>query len=295
MPECDWLARIKFGCQLPQEGRDFEKIVRVAEICERLGYDSIWAYDHLAPYWTRRGQVFECWALLAAVSQRTRKIKLGSLVTNVNLRNPALLAKITSSLDNLCGGRLILGLGTGDRMSRDELLSYGYSYAGVEERVERLREAVLILKAMWTKDRTTFQGRYHSVLNAVNYPKPVQNPHPPLWIGGSHLKLLDIVAETADGWNYWGLKREMLARRSKYLSDKCGTIGRGPEEITKSWAGKLPKTSESHGSRRQRVESIRERIRSQTDDQTKYFIASLSPRATASTYEEFAEAVKGLD
>jgi alkanesulfonate monooxygenase SsuD/methylene tetrahydromethanopterin reductase-like flavin-dependent oxidoreductase (luciferase family) len=295
MSERDWLTRIKFGCQLPQEGGDFEKIVRVAEICERLGYDSIWAYDHLAPYWTRRGQAFECWTLLAAVAQRTKNIKLGSLVTNVNLRNPALLAKITSSLDNLCDGRLILGLGTGDRMSREELLSYGYSYARVEERVERLREAVLILKAMWTKDQATFQGRYHSVLNAVNYPKPIQKPHPPLWIGGSHLKLLDIIAEMADGWNYWGLKKEVLAQRSKYLSDKCGTIGRQAEEITKSWVGKLPKTIGSRGSRRQRVESMREQIRSQTDDQTKYFIASLDSRAAASNYKEFAEAVKGLD
>jgi alkanesulfonate monooxygenase SsuD/methylene tetrahydromethanopterin reductase-like flavin-dependent oxidoreductase (luciferase family) len=289
------LTRTKFGCQLPQEESDFEKLAKLAEDCERLGYDSIWAYDHLAPYWTRRGQAFECWTLLAAIAQRTKKIKLGSLVTNVNLRNPALLAKITSSLDKMSDGRLILGLGTGDRMSRDELLSYGYSFASVDERVERLREVVLILKAMWTEDQTTFEGRYHRVFNATNYPKPMQKPHPPIWIGGKHPKILDVVAEMADGWNYWGLGREMLAQCSRYLSDKCATIGRQPRQITKSWAGTLTRAAEPNRDSNQLVENIREQLRSQTDDQTKYFIASLGSRADTSTYEAFAEAVRSLD
>jgi alkanesulfonate monooxygenase SsuD/methylene tetrahydromethanopterin reductase-like flavin-dependent oxidoreductase (luciferase family) len=195
-----------FGCQLPQETGDFEKLAKIAGECERLGYDSVWAYDHLAPYWNQRGQAFECWTLLAAIAQRTEEIKLGSLVTNVNLRNPALLAKITSSVDNLSKGRLIVGLGTGDSMSRNELLPYGYSFAGIDERVERLKETVLILKAMWTQDQTHFDGKYSRLSNAVNYPKPVQTPHPPIWIGGKHPKILDVVAEMADGWNYGDLR-----------------------------------------------------------------------------------------
>ena len=289
------MTKNRFGCQLPQEESNFDKVAKVAENCERLGYDSIWAYDHLAPYWTRRGQAYECLTLLAAIAQRTKKIKLGSLVTNVNLRNPALLAKITSSLDNLSDGRLILGLGTGDRMSCNELLSYGYSFATMDERVERLRETVLILKAMWTKDQATFEGRYHRVLNAVNYPKPIQKPHPPLWIGGKHPKILDVVAEMADGWNYWGITRETLAKRSSYLSDKCATIGRQPKQITKSWTGTLTHLIKPNRDRGQLVENIRKQIRSQTDTQTKYFIASLGSRADTSIYEAFAEAVKSLD
>ena len=195
----------------PQETSDFEKLTKIAADCERLGYDSIWAYDHLAPYWTRRHQVYECWTLLAAIAQRTSEIKLGSLVTNVNFRNPALLAKITSSLDNVSNGRLILGLGTGDSKSRNEFLAYGYIFGDTDERVERLRETVLILKAMWTNDQASFEGKYNRILNAVNYPKPLQKPHPPIWIGGKHRKILDIVAEMADGWNYWGLGRKLLA------------------------------------------------------------------------------------
>lgn len=287
--------RIKFGCQLPQETSDFEKLAKIAEECERLGYDSIWAYDHLAPYWTRRGQAFECWTLLAAIAQRTKEIKLGSLVTNVNLRNPALLAKITSTLDNVSKGRLILGLGTGDSMSRNELLSYGYSFATIDERLERLREIVLILKAMWTKDQASFDGKYNRLSNAINYPKPIQTPHPPIWIGEKHLKILDIVAEMADGWNYWGLERKVLAQRSKYLSDKCIKIGRHPEQITKSWAGLLSHELEPGVNRNKVVENIRGQLRSQTDVETRYFIASLGSRADSSSYEAFAEAVRSLE
>jgi alkanesulfonate monooxygenase SsuD/methylene tetrahydromethanopterin reductase-like flavin-dependent oxidoreductase (luciferase family) len=288
------LTTIKFGCQLPQETDDFEKLSKIAEICERSGYDSIWAYDHLAPYWTRQGQAFECWALLAALSQRTKKIKLGSLVTNVNLRSPSLLAKITSTFDNLSKGRLILGLGTGDRMSRRELLSYGYKFANTDERLERLKETVLILKAMWTQDKASFDGRFSKLSEAINYPKPMQTPHPPIWIGGKHPKILTIVAEMADGWNYWGLERQMLERCSRRLSIECDRFGRDPTHITKSWAGPLSNLFKPGRRRKQIEEDIRRLLQSQTTDETNYFIASLGSRAVSADYEIFAEAVRTL-
>jgi alkanesulfonate monooxygenase SsuD/methylene tetrahydromethanopterin reductase-like flavin-dependent oxidoreductase (luciferase family) len=284
-----------FGCQLPQGTNDFESLAGIAERCESLGYDSVWAYDHLAPYWTRRGQSYECWTLLGAIAQRTTKIKLGSLVTNVNLRNPALLAKITSTFDNISKGRLILGLGTGDRMSRTELLSYGYPFSSTDERVERLKETILILKSMWTKDRATFEGRYNKLSNAVNYPKPIQTPHPPIWIGGQHVKILDIVAEMADGWNYWGLDKEILERRTKYLSRRCMKIGRPPSEIIKSWAGTLSQVLRRSGSRAELRESIREQLMKQTDRETRYFIGSFGARTGALAYGAFAEAVRSLE
>jgi alkanesulfonate monooxygenase SsuD/methylene tetrahydromethanopterin reductase-like flavin-dependent oxidoreductase (luciferase family) len=289
------LSRVRFGCQLPQEAGDFESLAGIAVRCESLGYDSVWAYDHLAPYWTRRGQSYECWTLLGAIAQRTTKIKLGSLVTNVNLRNPALLAKITSTFDNISKGRLILGLGTGDRMSRTELLSYGYSFSNMNERVERLKETILILKSMWTQDRATFEGRYNKLSNAVNYPKPIQTPHPPIWIGGKHVKILDIVAEMADGWNYWGLDREKLEVRTNYLHSKCAKIGRQPSEIIKSWSGTLSQVLKRGGSRTKMTQSIRELVMKQTDPNTRYFIGSFGARADALAYETFAEAVRSLE
>lgn len=289
------MTGIKLGCQLPQETDDFEKLAKIAEGCERLGYDSVWAYDHLSPYWTRRGQAFECWTLLAAVAQRTKKIKLGSLVTNVNLRSPALLAKITSTLDNLSNGRLILGLGTGDRMSRNELLSYGYRFANIDERLERLKETILILKAMWTQDRASFEGKYNKLSGAINYPKPKQTPHPPIWVGGKHPKILEIIAEMADGWNYWGLERQMLEQCSRYLTSECARIGRNPAQITKSWTGPLSNLFKPGRRRNQIVEDVRRQLQSQTNDETRYFIASFGSRAVTTDYEAFAEAVRSLE
>ena len=269
-------------------------MAEIAQECERLGYDSVWAYDHLAPYWTERGEAFECWTLLSAIAQRTKTIKLGSLVTNVNLRSPALLAKMTSTLDNISKGRLILGLGTGDRMSREELLSYGYRFAGMDERVERLKETVIILKRLWTEDRTSFDGRYNKLSNAVNYPKPIQTPHPPIWIGGKHPKILDIVAEMADGWNYWGISKEVLAQRSRYLQEKCIQTGRDPNQITKSWTGPLSRVTRASGNLTKVVDDITAHLQSQIDNDTRYFIANLGPRAPLSMCEAFANAARSL-
>ena len=154
---------IRIGCQLPQDISDFQKLTEIAQECERLGYDSVWAYDHLSPFWMKQAQALECWTLLSAIAQRTSKIKVGTLVTNVNLRNPALLAKMSSTLDKISGGRLILGLGTGDKFSREELQSYGYQFPSLNERIGRLRETILILKSMWTQPEASFKGTYYSL------------------------------------------------------------------------------------------------------------------------------------
>lgn len=289
------MTDMKFGCILPQETDDFERLIEVACDCERIGYDSVWAYDHLSPFWVRSGKILECWTVLSAVAEHTKKIKVGSLVTNVNLRNPALLAKMTSTVDVISGGRLILGLGTGDELSREELLSHGYNFSGLDERVERLRETILILKAMWTMDEASFDGKYHRISRALNFAKPVQRPHPPIWIGGKHLGILDIVAEMADGWNYWGLSKEELVRRRKYLSERCTEIGRRPEDIVESWSGTLSYSFRRAENHFKMVRNIMKELRNQTDTETKYFIVYFGPRADTESYQVFAEAVKNLE
>ena len=289
------LAHVKFGCQLPLEAGDFEQVIEVAKQCEELGYDSVWAYDHLSPFWTRSGRVLECWTVLAAVAARTSRIRIGSLVTNVNVRSPSLLAKMSSTIDNISGGRLIVGLGTGDRLSRDELLSYGYNFASTDERVERLKESILILKAMWTEEEPRFEGKYYRISKAINSPKPRQKPHPPIWIGGKHFKILDLVAEMAEGWNYWNVSKEELAHRSNYLSKKCAEIGRNSNHIVKSWSGTVSHLFRDVRNRDKKTESIVAELRSQSDDETEYFIAHLGPRAEAETYRLFADAVGRLE
>ncbi len=286
---------MRFGCLLPLELDDFERLALIAKNCERLGYDSLWAYDHLSPFWTRSGRALECWAVLTALAERTDTIKIGSLVTNVNLRNPALLAKMTSTVDVISGGRLVLGLGTGDRLSRSELTSFGYKFPTLEERVARLKETILILRAMWTRDETSFKGEYYKLSHAVNWPKPKQSPHPPIWVGGKHRKILDVIAELADGWNYWGLGKERLLELNNYLSDKCSDFERDPGRIVKSWSGTLSHIFRTTSNHSKRVDGIVSYLRKHAGIDTKYFIASFGPKAKYEGYEVFADAVTSME
>ena len=283
----------KFGCQLPQDNLDIDRLIEIALECERLGYDSVWAYDHLSPFWISSGRVLECWTLMSAIAARTSRIKIGSLVTNVNLRSPALLAKMTSSLDNISGGRLIVGLGVGDRLSENELRTYGYRFPPTKERIDRLRETIGILKLLWTKDEATFEGKHFQISQARNYPKPKQNPHPPIWIGGKHHELLDVTVEMADGWNCWGLSRMELAERENYLLSKCVEFERRPESLVKSWAGTI--RPEYKGEPYSRVvDEIKTDLLSKTDGRTDYFIGSFGAETMSEDYRAFAEAVKSI-
>lgn len=287
------MPRPKFGCQLPQDLPDPEHVIEVAKECESLGYDSVWAYDHLSPYWLRSGRALECWTLLSAVAARTSKIRVGSLVTNVNLRNPALLAKMTSTVDCISGGRLIVGLGTGDRMSAREMETHGYHFASLDERIDRLRETILILRAMWTGERVSVRGKKFEISNALSLPKPKQKPGPPIWIGGKHKLILDIVAELADGWNYWGLNKKELRERENYLFAKCTEVGRSQMDIIKSWAGRVDGTNQSSANATI-IEDMKRQLLSNTSEHTDYFIASFGRDSDRKTYEAFAEAVKSF-
>jgi F420-dependent oxidoreductase-like protein len=201
-----------------------------AEELEALGYDSLWVYDHFHTYpRTLIEATFECWTLMAALSQITRRVRLGQLVTCQSYRNPALLAKMAACVDVMSGGRTEVGLGAGWFEAEHE--AYGYHFPRIRERLDRMAEAAQILKLMWTEERASFAGRYYSIEGAINQPKPLQRPGPRLWIGGSGEKvLLRSVAAHADGWNYnrapedFDHKRDVLARH-------CSDVGRDPREI----------------------------------------------------------------
>jgi len=285
------LTTKKFGCQLPQDTSDTNHIFEVAKDCESLGYDSVWTYDHLAPYWLHSRSSLEAWTLLSAIAARTSKIKIGSLVTNVSLRNPTLLAKMTSTVDNISGGRLIVGLGVGDRMSLEEMHSYGYMFPPLESRITLLRETIMTLKAMWSGNEVSLSGRLVKVSNALCVPKPKQQPGPPIWVGGRHRRVLDVAAELADGWNHWGLTRQKLARQEAYLLAACTRVHRNRDTITESWAGSLPTLPPDGLSV---VESMRSELILRNGDETDYFIASLPARADRKAYECFAEAVRSI-
>ncbi|MDX2168389.1 MAG: TIGR03560 family F420-dependent LLM class oxidoreductase [Deltaproteobacteria bacterium] len=203
---------------------------RTAQALERLGYDSLWVYDHF--HTTPRPQIaptFECWTTLAALAEATRTIRLGQLVTCAQYRNPAYLAKVAACVDVISGGRLEVGLGAG--WKQDEFDAYGYGFGTIGGRLRRMADTARILKAMWTEPRATVAGHEWSVTDAINEPKPLQRPHPPLWIGAAGERVaLRMVAELADGWNY-NRGPEGFAAKLAILHDHCRAVGRDPATL----------------------------------------------------------------
>ena len=217
---------------------DLEKNVLMAE---DLGYPSVWHIDHLIwkgerlP-WNETGRVLECWTVLSALASVTEKIRLGPLVLCNSYRNPALVAKMGATLDVISEGRLEFGIGAG--WHKDEYLSYGYPFPKASTRIEQLREAVQIIKKMWTEGEPSFHGKYYQINEVICQPKPIQKPHPPIWIGGGGEKLtLRVVAELANGYNFHG-SPELYKRKLKVLREHCKEVGRDFDSIRKSiWIG----------------------------------------------------------
>jgi alkanesulfonate monooxygenase SsuD/methylene tetrahydromethanopterin reductase-like flavin-dependent oxidoreductase (luciferase family) len=166
---------------------------------------------------------------MAALAEATTKIRLGQLVTCSLYRNPGYLAKVSTCVDVISGGRVDVGIGAG--WKQDEFDAYGYPFPKIRERLDRMEETGRILKAMWTEERATFTGKYLAIANAVNEPKPIQKPHPPLWIGSQGEKVgLRMVAEIADGWNH-NRGAEAYAAKLKILHEHCERAGRDPKTM----------------------------------------------------------------
>jgi F420-dependent oxidoreductase-like protein len=213
----------------------WDKAVEVALLAEQLGYDSIWLYDHFhnVPRPAHEA-VFECWTTIAAISQRTSRIRLGQMVGCNSYRNPALLAKITSTVDVISGGRLDWGIGAG--WYENEYRGYGYDFPSPKDRIGMLREAVEIVRSMWTEPETTYDGDHYRLVRANCDPKPLQQPHPPIWIGGGGEQLtLRIVARYADRSNFGGNPQEWAHKRD-VLRRHCAAVGRDPDEIVMTWS-----------------------------------------------------------
>jgi F420-dependent oxidoreductase-like protein len=211
------------------------KAVEVAQEAERLGYDSIWVYDHFhnVPKPAHEA-VFECWTTLAAISQLTSRVRLGQMVGCNSYRQPSVLAKITSTIDVISGGRLDWGIGAG--WYENEYRGYGFTFPKPKDRIGMLKEAVEIVRSMWTDEDTTYDGEYYQVVRANCDPKPLQQPHPPIWIGGGGEQLtLRVVAQYADCSNFGG-RPEEFARKCEILKGHCAAVGRDYDTIRKTWS-----------------------------------------------------------
>ncbi|HJU10827.1 MAG TPA: TIGR03560 family F420-dependent LLM class oxidoreductase, partial [Candidatus Binataceae bacterium] len=221
--------KIEFGLFSPLAGLTWKAATERATKIEKLGYHSIWVTDH---FWNRgvpEADVLECTSAMSALGAATQKLRIGSLVLCNSFRNPGLLAKVLSTIDNLSNGRVEIGLGAG--WMEEEYHAYGYEFPTAGVRLRQLDEGIQILKSLMTEKRTSFEGRHYKLSDAYCNPKPVQKPYPPITIGGSGEKLmLRIVAKHADRWNCPAGYRS-FEHKLDVLKQHCQAVGRDIKQI----------------------------------------------------------------
>ncbi|MEM3716513.1 MAG: TIGR03560 family F420-dependent LLM class oxidoreductase [Candidatus Bathyarchaeia archaeon] len=235
------MKNVTFGVVLPQSVSSYTIVRNVALLCEELGYDSIWLNDHFYEGWLLPEEhtrpYLDCWTLLPALAVETNTIRLGSLVTSNTFRYPSLLAKMATTLDIISGGRLDFGIGAGDLPI--EHYTYGIPYPSDKERISRLREALQVIIKMWTEERPYFIGKFYEIREPPCFPKPIQKPHPPIWIGSitGRRRIIRLAAEFANNFNVLNGSPESYAEKMRVLDEYCEKIGRKPDDIRRSWHG----------------------------------------------------------
>lgn len=236
---------VPFGIFVPQGWRmdlveiadpieQYEAMTRVAQLADQMGYDSIWVYDHFHTVPTPELETtFECWTITAGLARDTRRVRIGQMVTCNGYRNPALLAKMASTVDVMSHGRLYFGLGAG--WYEHEWRAYGYGFPETPVRMGMFREACAIIHKMWTEEYPIFQGKYYQIDRPINEPKGVQQPHPSFWIGGGGERVtLRLVARYANAANFGGGDPEVIRQKCAVLRRHCEELGRNYDEIIRS-------------------------------------------------------------
>jgi F420-dependent oxidoreductase-like protein len=225
-------GKIEFAFWSPQAGATVKTLIDRAELAERLGYHSLWLVDHFWTIGMPDVDLLESIPMMSAIAARTERVRIGTLVLCNSFRNPALLAKSLTTIDHISNGRLEVGLGSG--WMEQEYRAYGYEFPSIGTRLRQLEEGLQILKAMFTENRASFKGRYYTIADAPNNPKPIQKPHPPIMIGGAGEKvMLRLVAKYADRWNMPAGYRD-FKKTLGVLHEHCRAVGRDPKEITVS-------------------------------------------------------------
>jgi alkanesulfonate monooxygenase SsuD/methylene tetrahydromethanopterin reductase-like flavin-dependent oxidoreductase (luciferase family) len=236
---------IRFACYIYQQGLEYTDIRRIVLECEKLGFDSVWLKDNFTSSWlntyfsnkedeepSSEDPILECWTTLSSLATLTKRIRLGAILVNIH-RLPSITAKMLSTLDIISNGRIEFGLSAG--WYENEIKSYGLPFPKASTRVEMLEEGVIIIKRMLTENQASFEGRHYTIKDAKCSPKPIQKPHPPIWIGGGGKKTLQLVAKYADGWNYGLCKYDEYLSKISILRNCCKTVGRDYEKIVKAW------------------------------------------------------------
>ena len=222
---------------VPAEGL-FDHVASLAAAAEAEGFGLVTVMDHLyqiAGVGQETEPMLEGWSVLSALARETNTVRLGTLVSGVTYRNPAMVAKMVTTLDVISGGRALLGLGAAWNEVEHE--GYGYDFPPVRERMDRLDEALAIITAMFREDRPTFHGQHYRIVEALNVPRPIQAGGPPILVGGGgEQRTLRIAAKYADMTHWFPLGMETLKRKDDLLIRYCEEVGRDPSTIERTMA-----------------------------------------------------------
>ena len=229
-----------FGFHMPNftfpgvpNDRLFERVVHQAKTAEKAGFDLVTVMDH---FYQIRGigpetePMMEAYTTLGALAASTSTVKLGTLVSGVTYRNPAILAKQVTTLDVVSKGRAILGIGAA--WNEDEHKGYGVEFPTIGHRMDRLDEALTIAKLMFTQDRPSFEGKYYKIDRALNVPRPIQPGGPKILIGGmGERRTLRLLAEHGDIGHWFAASLDELKRKKQIFEEHCAVVDRDPSEV----------------------------------------------------------------
>lgn len=223
---------MRFAFKTSTQNTTWDDMLAVWRVADQIDvYESGWTFDHFSPIFSDpTGPCLEGWTTLTALAQATTRLRLGTLVTGIHHRHPAVLANMAAALDIISGGRLELGIGAG--WNEEESEAYGIELGSLTERFDRFDEACQVLIGLLSQETTDFDGRFFRLHAARNEPKGPQRPHPPICIGGNGEKrTLRITAKYADHWNFVGGTPAEFARKRDVLKAHCADVGRNPKDI----------------------------------------------------------------
>ena len=292
---------IRLGLQLPifsypdvPDHHLFDRIVEVATAAEESGFDALFLMDHvqqIGGVGLPEDPMLEPYTLLGGLAARTTRIRLGTLVTGVVYRNPALLAKMVTTLDIMSNGRAIFGIGAA--WYQDEATRYGYDWPAAGARLDRLEDALRICRAMFTQERASVEGRHHRIHDALNNPRPIQPGGPKILVGGGgERRTLKLAAQYADACNIFD-SLDALRRKLPILEQHCHDLGRDPSEIAKTRLSMLSLAPTAAEAERQMDQTLARLPSPLPKDQLRSLFVAGDPDAVGRQVQEHLDA--GLD
>ncbi|MHA2170770.1 MAG: LLM class flavin-dependent oxidoreductase [Candidatus Kariarchaeaceae archaeon] len=229
---------VTLGVQIePQFGYDYQQIYDILEAAEKNDFSHAWFSDHFMMTADSKDLIsYECATAMMAAAAKTTHLRIGALVFCNSYRHPAVLAKQIASLDHFANGRIEFGYGAG--WKEIEYNAYGIDYPSAGVRIEQLAEAIEVIRKLWTEEYSTYEGKYYTLSNAISFPKPLQKPYPPIWVGTMEAKpkMLNLAAQHADGINIaWSFSPDVYQDKLNRIDEFCDTYGRDPKTLLKSY------------------------------------------------------------